>query len=122
VDPQNSKEFVNQSPLSEVHETSNNFLSSSQCATDPQQIEFLKGKLQKVLNKKFTAALRYRGSRDGWKAKDFHSKSDNLGPSICLFQNDENHCFGGFTSEKWQSPKQTVTIKDPTAFLFNLTN
>ncbi len=49
--------------------------------------------------KKFKTELRYRGSRDGWWAEDFHKMSDGLEPTATLFKiNDNQQCIGGFTS------------------------
>ena len=50
-------------------------------------------------NKKYTTLSRYRASRDGWMAADFHRMSDGKGPTISLFKIDDNgQCVGGFTS------------------------
>jgi hypothetical protein len=49
--------------------------------------------------KKFKTTLRYRASRDGWKAADFHRMSDGKGPTVSLFKIVDNlQCVGGFTS------------------------
>ena len=49
--------------------------------------------------KKFKTILLYRGSRDGWKAQDFHRLSDDKGPTVTLFKVKENgNCIGGFTT------------------------
>jgi len=49
-------------------------------------------------NKKFRTILRYKGSRDGWMAADFHRMSDGKGPTVSLFKiKDNNQCIGGFT-------------------------
>jgi hypothetical protein len=49
--------------------------------------------------KKFKTRLKYRGSRDGWKAGDFHRLSDGLGPTVILMKiKDNEQCVGGFTS------------------------
>jgi hypothetical protein len=57
-------------------------------------------------NKKFKTIVRYRGSRDGWFAKDFHRMSDGKRPTVTLFRIKENgQCIGGFTSAYWSSPE-----------------
>ena len=57
-------------------------------------------------NKKFKTVLRYKGSRDGWMAKDFHRMADEKGPTVSLFKIEENgQCIGGYTSAKWTSPE-----------------
>ena len=80
--------------------------------------------MQEIIGpQKFKTVLRYRGSRDGWMAKDFHRMSDNKGPTITLLKIKENgQCIGGFTSAYWESPKSGSTFAvDKTAKLFNLT-
>ncbi len=74
-------------------------------------------------NRKFSTVIRYKGSRDGWKAADFHRKSDGKGPTACLLKIKENRqCIGGFTSAKWDSPPERgYYVSDSTAMLFNLT-
>ena len=49
--------------------------------------------------KKFKTVLRYKASRDGWEAADFHRMSDWKGPTVSLFKiKDNDQCVGGFTS------------------------
>jgi hypothetical protein len=49
-------------------------------------------------NKNYKTKLKYRGSRDGWYAKDFHRISDGLGPTVTLMKiKDNEQCIGGFT-------------------------
>jgi hypothetical protein len=59
----------------------------SKCSTDPREKAYFK-KIMK--DKKFKTLLRYQGSRDGWKAADFHRMSDEKGPTVCLFKIKEN--------------------------------
>ena len=73
-------------------------------------------------NKKFKTVLRYKASRDGWKAVDFHRKVDGMAPTVSLFKVKENdQCIGGFTSAQWASPESGTFVNDSTAMLFNLT-
>ena len=53
-------------------------------------------------------------------AQDFHNKCDNKGKTICLFLNDKNNIFGGYSSIPWTSDGGDKTAKD--CFLFTLTN
>ena len=62
-------------------------------------------------NKAFETFLLYRGSRDGWKAIDFHSKSDGKGATISLFKIKDGPCFGGFSSVSWSSPSKDYEFK-----------
>lgn len=68
----------------------------------------------------FETFLLYRGSRDGWTGKDFHSRCDDKGATISLFKIKDGSCFGGFTSESWLP--DIVNKKDNTSMLFNLTH
>ncbi len=62
-------------------------LDKSLCCTDPKEKEYLKEIMPK---KKFKTELRYRGSRDGWMAADFHRMSDGKGPTVTLFKIKDN--------------------------------
>jgi len=64
--------------------------------------------------------LIYRGTRDGMTSKDFHNKWDNKGKTICLFLNDKDNIFGGYSSIPWTSNIGRKTAND--CFLFTLTN
>jgi len=79
-------------------------LDKSECARDPQEIAFLKAVMG---NKAFVTYMLFRGSRDGWRAIDFHSRCDGKGPTISLFKvnhsgffsnTNRSECIGGFTS------------------------
>ena len=64
--------------------------------------------------------LLYRGTRDGMTANNFHNKCDNKGKTICLFLNDKNNIFGGYSSIPWASNGGDKTAKD--CFIFTLSN
>ena len=49
--------------------------------------------------------LLYRGSRDGWDAKDFHRLCDNQGPTVTLVKSSAGRISGGFTTVSWTSVK-----------------
>ena len=68
----------------------------SQCSNDPKEKAYFNEIMGK---KKFKTVLRYKASRDGWKAADFHRMSDGKGPTVSLFKiKDNDQCVGGFTS------------------------
>jgi len=46
--------------------------------------------------------LLFRGSRDGFATKTFHSKCDNKGPTVTIVKSG-NNIFGGFTEVSWKS-------------------
>jgi hypothetical protein len=70
-------------------------------------------------NDKWT--LLYRGTRDGFGAKEFHSKCDNKSPTLSIFKAKQSKfIFGGFTAVSWDGSSGWKS--DPCAFLFSLTN
>jgi hypothetical protein len=66
----------------------------SLCTNDPKEKAYLHMLLN---NKKLVMTLIYRGSRDGWGYKDFHSRSDGKSPTISLFKVKNGPCIGGYT-------------------------
>ena len=64
--------------------------------------------------------LLYRGTRDGMTANNFHDKCDNKGKTICLFLNDKDNIFGGYSSIPWTNNEGNKTAND--CFLFTLSN
>jgi len=47
--------------------------------------------------------LLYRGSRDGFSAKNFHEKCDNKGETLTIIKSDKDFIFGGYTEINWDS-------------------
>jgi hypothetical protein len=74
----------------------------SSCKINQQDKRFLLGIFKGKIG---GLSLHYRASRDGWMPFDFHSKSDNIGPSITLFQINNGDCIGGFSYDNWSSPE-----------------
>jgi hypothetical protein len=83
--------------------------------------------------KRFT--LLWRGSRDGFGARDFHGRCDGHAPTLTLIQDTEGNIFGGFTPVQWESGthdkrasqrlwKSNCCKADPSlkSFLFTLKN
>lgn len=64
--------------------------------------------------------LLYRGSRDGFRASDFHSKCDYKSNTITIIETTSGFIFGGYTKLNWNSNSQHYC--DPDAFLFSLVN
>ena len=64
--------------------------------------------------------LKYRASRDGFKASDFHSHCDGIPNTLTVIKAKSGNIFGGFTEQEWHSECEFVT--DPKAFLFSLVN
>lgn len=65
--------------------------------------------------------LLYRGSRDGFYAKDFHERCDNKGATLVVCKSATyEKVFGGYTSKDWGQIEDYVSDKD--AFLFSVSN
>jgi hypothetical protein len=68
-------------------------------------------------------SLLYRGSRDGFSAKNFHTKCDGHTNTLTIVKAKESsNIFGGFTTVDWESSSSGKYKSDPNAFLFSLTN
>jgi hypothetical protein len=73
-----------------------------------------------LMGKKFN--LLYRGSRDGWKWKNFHDWCDNKGPTISLVRSSKGKICGGYTSVSWACPIYGRVHKDNSSFLFSVSH
>jgi hypothetical protein len=70
-------------------------------------------------------ALLWRGSRDGFGARDFHSRCDGHANTLALILDTAGNIFGGFTPVEWESRTDWPYSKaDPSmkSFLFTLKN
>ena len=65
--------------------------------------------------------LIYRATRDGFDAKDFHSKCDNKGNTLTIIKSTNGNIFGGYSEIQWTNSTNQL-LKDPNAFLFSLVN
>jgi hypothetical protein len=66
-------------------------------------------------------SLLYRGSRDGFGAKDFHAKCDCQSNTLTLVKaKATSYIFGGFTIASWDCSNESKW--DANAFIFSLTN
>jgi hypothetical protein len=91
----------------------------SEIINDEQQMSELLKLCEFSPNNKWT--LLYRATRDGFGAKDFHSKCDNKSPTLSICKAHDSSCiFGGFASVTLNGPK--IFKSDPNAFIFSLTN
>ena len=73
-----------------------------------------------MLGKTAEMVLLFRGSRDGWKPLNFHSKCDNQGPTITFIKTSLGRLCGGFTPLPWDSDGGWKTDPSKQAFLFSL--
>jgi hypothetical protein len=69
-------------------------------------------------------ALLWRGSRDGFRASDFHGRCGGHANTLALIQDTEGNIFGGFTPVAWESSLQWKFKADPSlkSFLVTLKN
>ena len=62
----------------------------------------------------------YQATLDGDSPFQFHSKCDNIPNTLTLIKSAGNSRFGGFASNYWESPLNTLDKDDKNAFLFSL--
>jgi hypothetical protein len=62
----------------------------------------------------------YRGTNDGFKAKDFHDRCDGVGDTMTFIKTTNGSLFGGYTPIPWTSGGGAKW--DPKTFLFSLRN
>jgi hypothetical protein len=99
--------------------SSKNSFENSQILTD------LKQSFESIKLCEFSSndkwSLLYRGTRDGFQGKDFHSKCNGHSNTLIILKaNGTPYIFGVFTSIDWDSSGKWKS--DPNAFLFSLTN
>jgi hypothetical protein len=71
------------------------------------------------------SSLLWRGSRDGFGVRAFHSRCDGHANTLVLIQDTEGNIFGGFTPVKWESRPYSLYNKvdqSLKSFLFTLKN
>ena len=85
------------------------------------EFNFIESAIKKTLGKKVKFYnLIYRGSRNGFRAGDFHEKCDGKKNTIVVVQARNGRRFGGFTEAKWD--KSNGYKSSSTGFLFSLDN
>jgi hypothetical protein len=50
--------------------------------------------------------LLYKGTRDGFKAKNFHDLCDGKPNTLCIIKSESGYVFGGCTKSQWLSPQE----------------
>jgi len=68
----------------------------------------------------FQTKLLYRLSRDGSSIFNFHSKCDNISPTLLLIQSYDQNKFGGYTTASWDM-FSGIYKNGTKTFLFSLT-
>jgi hypothetical protein len=96
----------------------NPFLKS-QILTNQQQSSTLIKLSEFSPNDKWS--LLYRGTRDGFSTKDFHSKCDSHSNTLTILKaKHSSFIFGGFTTVSWDNTRNFKSERN--AFIFSLTN
>jgi hypothetical protein len=104
--------------LLRLNEYSRNDPFKSQILKDNQPFDLIK---VCEFSSKDKWTLLYRGSKDGFRAVDFHSNCDDHSNTLTIVKaHGSSYIFGGFTSITWDRSHQFKS--DPNAFLFSLTN
>lgn len=67
------------------------------------------------------ATLLYRGSRDGFLGRDFHSRCDNHGDTLTVIKSTSGHIFGGYTNQKWNYTGENEKKRN-VGYIFSLVN
>jgi hypothetical protein len=70
------------------------FCVTSPCLDTPEKKKFVYDLIGDI---RVVTVDRYLGSRDGFNARDFHSRCDKIGPTISLFKLKNGDVIGGFT-------------------------
>jgi hypothetical protein len=63
--------------------------------------------------------LKYRASRDGFSAKNFHSKCDGIPNTLTIIKSTNGNIFGGYAEEAWTSG---TNVTDQISFIISLIN
>ena len=95
----------------------NNF--DSLIVKDKKKISTLKNWISP--EKKLSVELLYRLSRDGENISTFHKLCDNKGPTITLFESNQNTVFGFYSPLNFDSNYNNFK-EDMDTFIFNLDN
>jgi len=69
--------------------------------------------------------LIYKGSKDGFKASDFHSKCDDKSNTLVIVKSSNGNIFGGYTEQSWSNTdpiSERNDKPDSNAFIFSLIN
>ena len=78
--------------------------------------------MKKVLERIWIKEYRllFKGKRDGFGSKDFHSKCDNKSYTVSFVKSKEGRRFGGFTDVEWDQSYNYK--KGSNGFIFSLDN
>jgi len=78
------------------------------------------GMIQAWLGNPRQWVLRYRGSRNGFAASQFHSLCNNVGPTVMIVRSSGGYLFGGYNPTSWTSRQNYAPGGG--SFIFTLSN
>jgi hypothetical protein len=106
--------------VDKVEKCINEMLMFSRVCTTKEEKRFL---VKTFRGRTFKTTKLYRGSEDGFMAKDFHRLCDNKEATISLFKvHETGDCIGGYTNAKWCASDKEIWVSDNGAVVFNLTS
>ena len=68
----------------------------------------------------YSTKLIFSSEKEDDKASSFHKNCDNIASTLILIETKEGFRYGGFTTQKWESPEQSIFKNDKNAFIFSL--
>ena len=68
----------------------------------------------------YSTKLIFSSEKEDDKASSFHKNCDNIAPTLILIETKEGFRYGGFTTQKWESPEQSIFKNDEDAFIFSI--
>ena len=86
-----------------------------------KELDLIEEGIRKNFNKRIKEyKLLFKGKRDGFGSKDFHSKCDYKSYTVSFVKSKEGRRFGGFTDAEWD---QSDSYKEgANGFIFSLDN
>ena len=86
-----------------------------------EELDLIEEGIRKNFNKRIKEyRLLFKGKRDGFGSKDFHSKCDNKRYTVSFVKSKEGRRFGGFTDVEWDQSGSYK--KGANGFIFSLDN
>ncbi len=86
-----------------------------------EELDLIEEGIRKNFNKRIKEyRLLFKGKRDGFGSKDFHSKCDNKSYTVSFVKSKEGRRFGGFTDVEWDQSDSYK--KGSNGFIFSLDN
>lgn len=82
--------------------------------------DFIENAIKQKEKRNFLLKLIYKASRDGDNGAAFHSKCDNIFPTLTVIKTADKKIIGGYTTVSWECTEDKK--KDDKAFCFDMTD